>query len=86
MGWNECPSCGLALRSTEEMEAGLCSECSPLQIKEEKAVSDLPEVTAESTLGDLAAHLKAWRAAGMTRGSIIYALDRVFWDAEEEQK
>ena len=35
MSWNECPSCGLALRTIEEMEAGRCSVCSPLQIKEE---------------------------------------------------
>ena len=34
MSWNECPSCGLALRTIEEMETGRCSVCSPLQIEE----------------------------------------------------
>jgi len=34
------------------------------------------------TLGDIAAELAEMKAQGMTRQSVIYALDRVFWEDE----
>ena len=34
------------------------------------------------TLGDIAAALAEMKAQGMTRQSVIYALDRVFWEDE----
>lgn len=38
----------------------------------------LPTITAESTLGDVSKHLNTWKDVGISKGSILYVLDRVY--------
>ena len=42
----------------------------------------MAKVVIYETLGDIAAALTEMKAQGMTRQSVIYALDRVFWEDE----
>lgn len=42
--------------------------------------------TPESTLGDIAEDLRAMKAGGMTRGALIYVVNRVWYDTEPQEE
>ena len=42
----------------------------------------MAKVVVYETLGDIAAALTEMKAQGMTRQSVTYALNRVFWEDE----
>lgn len=41
--------------------------------------------TPESTLGDIAKELTRMKAGGMTRGSVLYVVDRVWFEEAQEE-
>ena len=41
-----------------------------------------PKTDRYVTLGDIAAELRIMKAEGMTRGAVLYAVDKVFWEQD----